>query len=79
MRRLPAIIMLLTSMPVFAAEMKVQRNIAYTDPADAQRRREFFEARRDRPAGSIRQVEAVARTRGSGSSDDVERRILQAL
>jgi len=42
MRRLPAIIMLLTSMPVFAAEMKVQRNIAYTDPADAQRRLDVY-------------------------------------
>lgn len=42
MRCLPAIIMLLTSMPVFAADMKVQRNIAYTDPADAQRRLDVY-------------------------------------
>jgi len=42
MRCIPAMIVLLAATPVFAAEMKVRRNIAYTDPADARRRLDVY-------------------------------------
>lgn len=42
MRYVPIMIVLFTSAPIFAVEMNVQRNIAYADPADAQRRLDVY-------------------------------------